>query len=78
LVTSLPIDVFLKVEIVSEKRSSETFNGKRYIMERAITGDFALVKAWKADEAGNLIFRYGIDISSLSLVFLLHCTVKVR
>lgn len=27
-------------------------------MEEAITGDFALVKAWKADKAGNLIFRY--------------------
>ena len=33
------------------------FNGKDYIMEKAITGDFALVKAWKADKAGNLIFR---------------------
>jgi acyl CoA:acetate/3-ketoacid CoA transferase len=73
LITNLA--VVLKVEIVSEKRSYETFNGKPYIMERAITGDFALVKAWKADEAGNLIFRYGF----LSLSFLLHCTVtKVK
>ena len=36
---------------------SRQFNGKNYIMEEAITGDFALVKAWKADKAGNLIFR---------------------
>ena len=33
------------------------FNGVHYVMERAITGDFALVKAWKADRAGNLVFR---------------------
>ena len=33
------------------------FNGKNYIMEEAITGDFALVKAWKADHFGNLVFR---------------------
>ena len=34
------------------------FHGKNYIMEEAITGDYALVKAWKADKAGNLIFRF--------------------
>lgn len=47
-----------KVEIASEPRQAANFNGKDYIMEEAITGDFALVKAWKADEAGNLVFRY--------------------
>ena len=36
---------------------SRQFSGKEYIMEEAITGDFALVKAWKADRAGNLTFR---------------------
>ena len=33
------------------------FDGKNYVMETAITGDFALVKAWKADKVGNLVFR---------------------
>ena len=33
------------------------FNGRNYIMEEGITGDFALVKAWKADKAGNLVFN---------------------
>jgi len=33
------------------------FNGRNYVMEEAITGDFSLVKAWKADKAGNLVFR---------------------
>lgn len=46
-----------KVAITSEPRQHEVFNGKNYIMEHAITGDFALVKAWKADKAGNLVFR---------------------
>jgi acyl CoA:acetate/3-ketoacid CoA transferase alpha subunit len=32
-------------------------------METAITADFALIKAWKADEVGNLVFRYGNNIS---------------
>ena len=34
------------------------FDGRNFILEEAITGDFALVKAWKADKAGNLVFRY--------------------
>ncbi|XP_022912650.1 succinyl-CoA:3-ketoacid coenzyme A transferase 1, mitochondrial-like [Onthophagus taurus] len=44
------------VEIASERRLNQMFNGKNYIMEEAITGDYALIKAWKADKAGNLIF----------------------
>ena len=36
---------------------SRNFDGRNYVMESAITGDFALVKAWKADKAGNLTFR---------------------
>jgi 3-oxoacid CoA-transferase len=42
---------------VSEKREMRQFNGRDYIMEEAITGDFALIRAYKADELGNLIFR---------------------
>lgn len=45
------------VEISSTKRQEQAFNGKSYIMEEAITGDFALIKAWKADCQGNLIFN---------------------
>ncbi|XP_032678355.1 succinyl-CoA:3-ketoacid coenzyme A transferase 1, mitochondrial [Odontomachus brunneus] len=44
-------------EISGEPRSVSQFNGRNYVLENAITGDFALVKAWKADKAGNLIFR---------------------
>ncbi|KAJ8262860.1 hypothetical protein COCON_G00153170 [Conger conger] len=45
------------IAIASEKREVQEFNGRHYIMEKAITGDFALVKAWKADRAGNVVFR---------------------
>ena len=42
---------------VAEGKESRTFNGKEYLMEYAFEADFALVKAWKGDENGNLIFR---------------------
>lgn len=45
------------VELQSSPREHRQFNGRDYIMEEAITGDFALIKAWKADKAGNIIFR---------------------
>ncbi len=45
------------INIKSEPRESRTFGGRNFIMEEAITGDFSLVKAWKADKAGNLVFR---------------------
>ncbi len=32
-------------------------NGRNYIMEESITGDFAIVKGWKADTYGNVIYR---------------------
>ena len=44
-------------EIISEPRPSEMFNGKKYILEKSIYGDFALVKAKKADKLGNLQFE---------------------
>ncbi|XP_015114647.1 succinyl-CoA:3-ketoacid coenzyme A transferase 1, mitochondrial [Diachasma alloeum] len=44
-------------EISGEPRDVQQFDGREYMMEKAITGDFALIKAWKADKAGNLIVR---------------------
>ncbi|KAK2716662.1 succinyl-CoA:3-ketoacid coenzyme A transferase 1, mitochondrial-like [Artemia franciscana] len=44
-------------EITSKPREEREFNGKKYILEEAITGDFSLVKAWKADRSGNITFR---------------------
>ena len=45
------------VEIMSEPRESRDFDGKGFVMERAIVGDFSIVKAWKADERGNLVWK---------------------
>jgi 3-oxoacid CoA-transferase len=45
------------VAIYSQKKEERIFNGKHYIMEEAISADFGLIKAWKADKAGNLLFR---------------------
>uniref|UniRef100_A0A8C5RQL0 3-oxoacid CoA-transferase n=1 Tax=Laticauda laticaudata TaxID=8630 RepID=A0A8C5RQL0_LATLA len=45
------------VALASEPREVREFDGRHYIMEKSITGDFALVKAWKSDRAGNIIFR---------------------
>lgn len=42
---------------VAEGKETREFNGKMYIMENAFNADFAIVKAWKGDEAGNLIFK---------------------
>ncbi len=46
---------------------SKTFDGKPFILEEAITGDFALIKAWKSDKAGNLIFRKSAINFNLSM-----------
>jgi 3-oxoacid CoA-transferase subunit A len=42
---------------VAEGKEAREFNGKMHIMEHAYNADFAIVKAWKGDEAGNLIFK---------------------
>jgi len=43
--------------VVSEGKEMREFEGKPYVMERALKADFALIKAWKADRWGNLMFR---------------------
>jgi 3-oxoacid CoA-transferase subunit A len=41
---------------VAEGKEIREFNGRKYVLENSIRGDFAFVKAWKADKFGNLIF----------------------
>ena len=43
--------------VVAEGKETRAFDGKHYVMETALRADVALVKAWKADEAGNLVFH---------------------
>jgi 3-oxoacid CoA-transferase A subunit len=43
--------------LVAEGKEVREFDGRRYVMERALRGDYALVKAWKGDRLGNLVYR---------------------
>ena len=43
--------------VVAEKKEIREFDGREYVMERALKADFAFVKAWKGDKWGNLVYR---------------------
>ncbi|GAB6195000.1 CoA transferase subunit A [Lysobacter xanthus] len=43
--------------VVAEGKETREFDGQMYVMETALRADVSLVKAWKADESGNLVFR---------------------
>ena len=43
--------------MVAEGKETREFDGRRFVMERGIRGDFAFIKAWKGDRWGNLIYR---------------------
>ena len=43
---------------VAEGKEVKEFDGRPYILEESITGEFVIVKAWKADKYGNLVFRH--------------------
>jgi 3-oxoacid CoA-transferase subunit A len=43
--------------VVAEGKEVREFDGKAYLLEKALRADFALVKAWKGDRAGNLVYR---------------------
>ncbi len=43
--------------LVAEGKEVREFDGRKYVMEKAIIGDFGIVKAWKGDAMGNLVFR---------------------
>ncbi len=43
--------------VVADGKEVREINGRKYVLENSITGDFAIVKAWKADKFGNLVYR---------------------
>ncbi|MDF1872276.1 CoA transferase subunit A [Vannielia sp.] len=43
--------------VIAEGKEVKQFNGEDYILEEGIVADLAIIKAWKADETGNLLFR---------------------
>jgi 3-oxoacid CoA-transferase subunit A len=43
--------------LVAEGKETRVFDGREYLLERSVVGDFALVAAWKGDRLGNLVYR---------------------
>ena len=43
--------------VVADGKEAREFDGRTYIMERALKADFAFIKAWKGDRWGNLVYR---------------------
>ncbi len=43
--------------LVAEGKETHDFDGRTYLLERGLTADFALIKAWRGDTAGNLVYR---------------------
>src|SRR5437870_10383976 len=43
--------------VVAEGKETREYEGRMYVLERALTADFAFVKAWKGDKLGNLVYR---------------------
>ena len=43
--------------VIAEGKEHKDFDGETYILERAIVADLSIVKGWKADESGNVVFR---------------------
>ena len=55
---SIPKRVCLSDQVVHANICQvNIFNGKKFIQEESLGGDYAFIKAWKADTAGNLVFR---------------------
>ena len=60
---------------VAEGKETRDFDGDTYVMERGIRADLSLVKAWKADRAGNLIYRKTSRNFNPQVAACGHCTV---
>lgn len=43
--------------LIAKGKETKEFNGRTYVLERSLTADFSIVKAWKGDAMGNLVFR---------------------
>lgn len=43
--------------VIADGKETREFDGEHYVMERGIVGDIAIVKAWKGDKSGNLVYR---------------------
>lgn len=61
--------------IVAEGKEVREFNGRPYVMERALTADFALIKAWRGDRMGNLVYRKTARNFNPAMATAARCTI---
>ena len=76
--TRLGTDPTTKQSVVLEPgkpRETRIFNNKTYVMETALPGDVAILRAWKVDEAGNCVFRYTTKAFGPIMAKAARCTI---
>jgi 3-oxoacid CoA-transferase subunit A len=61
--------------VVADGKEIREFDGQQYVMERSLFADIALVKAWKADKAGNLVYRYTSRNFNPNVAMASHMTI---
>ena len=61
--------------VVAEGKEIREFDGEKYVMERSLFADISLVKAWKADKAGNLVYRYTSRNFNPNVAMASHMTI---
>jgi len=61
--------------IVADGKEMREFDGRKYLLERALHADFALIKAWKGDRLGNLIYRKTARNFSPMMAAAAKCTI---
>ena len=61
--------------VVADGKEIREFDGQHYVMERSLFADIALVKAWKADKAGNLVYRYTSRNFNPNVAMASHMTI---
>ncbi|MSP23234.1 MAG: 3-oxoacid CoA-transferase subunit A [Dehalococcoidia bacterium] len=65
--------------LLSEGKEHRDFDGETYVLEEAIFADYALIRAWKADTAGNLVFRHaGRNYNPIAAMAAQHVIVEVE
>ena len=65
--------------LVAEGKETREFDGERFVMERSLRADVALVKAWKADKSGNLLFnKTARNFNPLAAMAAKVCVVEVE
>uniref|UniRef100_A0A914QMJ7 Succinyl-CoA:3-ketoacid-coenzyme A transferase n=1 Tax=Panagrolaimus davidi TaxID=227884 RepID=A0A914QMJ7_9BILA len=64
-----------QIEIASSPKETRKFNGINYVLEEAITGDYSLIKAWRADKLGNIQFRWTAGNFNNAMCKASKCTI---